>query len=160
MTLPAVKDRDQNNNQTTSMRLKTLIDTKTFALTLVKKLPKPPIIGLIGPLGAGKTTLVKYIIKFLSNQTKATSPTFVWLKTYPISKQGFKRLHHVDCYRINKPDPELINTINMCQQDKKAITIIEWANRIRPWLYPKTTILNIKINPDKSRSLTRSKLKN
>ncbi|MFH0952271.1 MAG: tRNA (adenosine(37)-N6)-threonylcarbamoyltransferase complex ATPase subunit type 1 TsaE [Patescibacteria group bacterium] len=139
--------------------LATIEDTKNFALKLGNNIPRPPIIGLIGPLGCGKTTLTRYLLDILKNQRPVTSPTFVWLKTYRIKHSKYQNLHHLDCYRLAKIDPELAATLHMCQHDKQAITIIEWADKVMTYLAPKATLIRFKITGIDSREITVANIK-
>lgn len=88
-------------------------------------------IGLVGPLGAGKTHLVKGMA--LGNATGAaaavTSPTFTLLHEYP----GRLRLYHADLYRLSDPG-ELIalGYDEWCTGD--SVVVIEWADRFRSTL--------------------------
>lgn len=54
--------------------------------------------ALYGEMGAGKTTLVKSIIKELESDDEGTSPTFTIANQYD-SKLG--KLYHIDLYRMN-----------------------------------------------------------
>ena len=69
--------------------------------TLTKKFPDLSILLLNGPLGAGKTTLVKGIAKSLRIQEPITSPTFPLSQHYPL---GSPPLIHLDLYRIEEPN--------------------------------------------------------
>lgn len=82
-------------------------------------------IGLRGPLGAGKTTLVKEILDALGVQDNVGSPTFTLLREYK-SKHG--RICHIDLYRINLEDNE---TIDMLVDAIKSnnFTLVEWVDR-------------------------------
>ena len=88
-------------------------------------------IGLIGPLGAGKTHLVKGMAA--GNATEGmpavTSPTFTLLNEYA----GRLRLHHADFYRL-KDAAELIalGYDEWCADD--SVVVIEWADRFRSTL--------------------------
>ena len=57
--------------------------TMWLGSTLTKKFPDLSILLLNGPLGAGKTTLVKGIAKSLRIQEPITSPTFPLSQHYP-----------------------------------------------------------------------------
>lgn len=57
------------------------------------------LIVLIGPLGAGKTTLTRGIGASLGVRGPVTSPTFVLARTHPSLVNG-PPLVHVDAYRL------------------------------------------------------------
>ena len=58
--------------------------TMSIGSTLTKKFPDLSILLLHGPLGAGKTTLVKGIAKSLRIEEPITSPTFPLSQHYPL----------------------------------------------------------------------------
>ena len=61
------------------------------------KLKGYELIGLSGELGAGKTTLTKYIAKGLGIKEEIISPTYNILKVY---ESGKFNLFHIDAYRL------------------------------------------------------------
>lgn len=85
-------------------------------------------IGIVGPLGAGKTHLVKGIAagNGTSDPRKITSPTFTLIHEYP----GRLRLYHVDAYRLRGPS-ELIalGFDELIAVD--SVVAVEWADRVR-----------------------------
>lgn len=76
--------------------LHSLEDTKQIAESLAKRIKPGMLITLSGDLGAGKTTLTKYIGKELGIPKTINSPTFTILKVY----QGIMPLYHIDAYRM------------------------------------------------------------
>jgi len=82
-------------------------------------------IALYGPLGAGKTALVRGIAQGLgASPTAVTSPTFVVIHEY----QGRLLLAHVDLYRIRSPR-ELESTGLIEYFSGQTVTAIEWADK-------------------------------
>ena len=82
-------------------------------------------IALYGPLGAGKTALVRGIAQGLgASPTAVTSPTFVVIHEY----QGRLLLAHVDLYRIRSPH-ELESTGLIEYFSGQTVTAIEWADK-------------------------------
>jgi len=83
-------------------------------------------IALYGPLGAGKTALVRGIAEGLgASPTAVTSPTFVVIHEYD---QGRLPLAHVDLYRIRSPR-ELESTGLIEYFSGQTVTAIEWADK-------------------------------
>lgn len=61
-------------------------------------------IGLIGPLGSGKTLFVKGLAEGLGlDPSLVSSPTFVIAQQYPL-REGPETLHHLDLYRLESRD--------------------------------------------------------
>jgi tRNA threonylcarbamoyladenosine biosynthesis protein TsaE len=82
-------------------------------------------IALFGPLGAGKTALVRGIAQGLGASSMAvTSPTFVVIHEY---NQGRLPLVHVDLYRIRTLS-EIESTGLIEYFSSQAVTAIEWAD--------------------------------
>ena len=103
--------------------------TMSLGSTLTKKFPNLRILLLIGPLGAGKTTLVKGIAKSLKIQEPISSPTFPLSQHY---LSGSPPLIHIDLYRI-----EETNTANefFLQEEEEskaigALMVVEWSERL------------------------------
>lgn len=118
-------------------------DTKRIAANLakfiiLKKKNKPPVIGLVGELGSGKTTFARFFLKALGVREKVVSPTFVLMKTYGIKHKFYRRVHHFDLYRLAAPKEIIKLGLEYAVKDKEAVTVIEWAERIRRFLPEKT----------------------
>ncbi len=102
----------------------------------INKEKKATVIALYGDLGSGKTTFTKYLAKFLGIKDLITSPTFVIQKSFSIlkgfgsKKEIFKKLIHIDAYRIESAE-ELIklNWIENISQAENLI-VVEWPEKI------------------------------
>ena len=118
------------------------------------------VFGLIGNLGAGKTTFIQYFAKGLGIKNKITSPSFVILKEYKIPfklisnfQQPISNLYHIDCYRIKNAKDILGLDFQEIVSNPKNIIIIEWAERIRKILPKETIWLKFKIIGKKERKI-------
>jgi tRNA threonylcarbamoyladenosine biosynthesis protein TsaE len=97
------------------------------------------VIGLFGNLGAGKTTLVRSILKEMGVLGLVTSPTFVIMKRFIVSQNDlFDVAYHIDAYRITTADLKDLSFKEILLNNR-AIICIEWADRIREAL-PKDMI--------------------
>ena len=86
------------------------------------------VLALIGPLGAGKTQLVKGIAAGLGviDLRKVNSPTFVLVNEY----QGRLHLYHIDVYRLSHGgELHALGFDEMCSSSNAAV-VIEWADRV------------------------------
>ncbi|MBI3358223.1 MAG: tRNA (adenosine(37)-N6)-threonylcarbamoyltransferase complex ATPase subunit type 1 TsaE [Nitrospirae bacterium] len=81
------------------------------------------VIGLIGPLGAGKTIFVQGLAEGLGiTNGPIVSPTFVIMNLY----QGRLPLCHIDLYRFDAP----LETIGLDEYlNWNGVTAIEWADK-------------------------------
>lgn len=101
-------------------------------LDMVKTIKKvgATLISFSGDLGTGKTALAKEIAKHLGVKEKIISPTFVIMKIYKTKDKKFKKLIHIDAYRLNK-SIELINLgWNEIMKDKDSIVLMEWPENV------------------------------
>ena len=96
------------------------------------------VVALRGELGAGKTHFTKGIaIACGLDERELTSPTFALLNTYearhPMSGEPFQ-LHHLDCYRFEKPRELLALGVEDYFFAESGATIVEWPERIEEYL--------------------------
>ena len=103
--------------------------TMSLGSTLTKKIPDLRILLLNGPLGAGKTTLVKGIAKSLGISEPITSPTFPLSQHY---LSGTPPLIHIDLYRLDETNSA--NEFFLQEEEESqalgAIMVIEWSERL------------------------------
>ena len=83
------------------------------------------VIGLVGPLGAGKTELARGIARGLDVEEPVTSPTFILVAEHA----GRLPLFHVDCYRLAGAEDALGAGI-LDERAEEGVTVIEWAERL------------------------------
>ncbi|MDP1709522.1 MAG: tRNA (adenosine(37)-N6)-threonylcarbamoyltransferase complex ATPase subunit type 1 TsaE [Candidatus Komeilibacteria bacterium] len=123
--------------------IKNLTDLDNYAKHLAARLRGGAVVALSGELGAGKTTLVQSVGRALGVRANILSPTFTILKVYPVAKQDYHQLCHVDLYRVSDftVTPGLIEYIG----DKDTVCFIEWAEKIKSFLPKNTLWLTIKI---------------
>ncbi len=81
------------------------------------------VIGLSGPLGAGKTCFVQGLASGLGARGPVRSPTFVLVHEY----RGAIPLYHVDLYRLTSHDLDTLGLEEIL--DGPGVTAIEWADR-------------------------------
>ncbi|MES2014811.1 MAG: tRNA (adenosine(37)-N6)-threonylcarbamoyltransferase complex ATPase subunit type 1 TsaE [Patescibacteria group bacterium] len=109
-------------------------DLSTFAKEFVATLPKETgtgayVVGLSGELGAGKTAFVQEVAKVLGVTEAVTSPTFIIVRTHAIDHPPFKRLVHIDAYRLEKSDAGTIGWDDYMHNSENLI-LMEWPERL------------------------------
>jgi tRNA threonylcarbamoyladenosine biosynthesis protein TsaE len=81
------------------LELPTVEDTERLGERLGSELRAGDLVLLAGPLGAGKTALVRGLARGLGVTGQVASPTFVLAREHPPSGDG-PALVHVDAYRL------------------------------------------------------------
>lgn len=114
---------------------KSLAETERLAQAYLAGLRSEParatVIGLRGDLGSGKTTFVQALARALGLTEQITSPTFVIEKIYNLDgKRVFKKLIHIDAYRLESGEELLKLGLTDLLQDKNNLIIIEWPERV------------------------------
>lgn len=88
------------------------------------------ILALSGPLGAGKTSLVKELAKCLGVAETVVSPTFVIAKWYTPTTEDFSTLVHIDAYRIDSEEELVPLGFSKLLTQPKTLVVIEWPERL------------------------------
>ncbi len=111
------------------------ISKKIIEKLLKMDIKKARVVALSGELGAGKTTLTQELAKQFGIKENIVSPTFVIMKIYDMNESSkyyshFKRLIHIDAYRLDS-HKELLNIgWESLIVDKENLIIIEWPERV------------------------------
>lgn len=90
---------------------------------LAAELGAGDVLVLTGPLGAGKTTLVRGLGSALGVRGTVASPTFVIARTHP-SLTGGPALIHVDAYRLESA----LELDDLDLDFEASVTVIEWGS--------------------------------
>ena len=96
--------------------------TLQYGNSLAKRLRGDELVLLRGDLGAGKTTLVRGILRGLGHTGSVKSPTYTLLEPYELAQQT---VYHFDFYRIvDSQELEFIGIDELMDAD--AIKLVEW----------------------------------
>lgn len=133
-------------NMNMSMQTQTLIindepHMAQLAAAIAKGLCPGVKIYLSGQLGAGKTTLIRFILKSLEIKDNIKSPTYTLVEPYKIDNQQY---YHFDFYRIHSPE-ELFTIGIEDYLTEDAICFIEWPEHAKEILPPPDLQVNISI---------------
>ena len=102
-------------------------ETIEFGRNLGLQLRGGEVIALCGPLGSGKTHLVKGIASGAAGteQTHVNSPTFVIVNEYT----GRLDIYHIDAYRLDAVSEfDALGFDDFCYEH--SVVLIEWADKI------------------------------
>ena len=114
--------------------------TKLLAECIAQSIQSPMCFYFNGGLGVGKTTLIRYILRFLGIKDIIPSPTYTIIEEYKCNNNLFI---HMDLYRIDKMDELLF--LGLQDYDKKECSyFIEWPKHIQSLPKP-DIILNLDV---------------
>ena len=102
-------------------------ETVEFGREIGSQLKGGEVIGICGPLGSGKTHLIKGIAAGAGAEEskQVNSPTFVIVNEYA----GRLDIYHIDAYRLNSiAEFEMLGFDEYCRP--KSVVLIEWADKI------------------------------
>jgi tRNA threonylcarbamoyladenosine biosynthesis protein TsaE len=126
-------------------------DTQRFGAALAAVVPPGAVIGLIGPLGAGKTRLVQAVASALGVPAgNVTSPTFVLVNEY---LGGRLPVYHFDTYRL-KDEDEFLALGPDEYFESAGITFVEWADRVAELLPPEWLEITLEVTGESQRQIT------
>jgi tRNA threonylcarbamoyl adenosine modification protein YjeE len=101
-----------------------------FAATFARRLRGGDVVAISGPLGSGKTTLVRAIVRALHGADQTYSPTFTFWHHY----EGNPPVEHIDLFRI--ADRHELAELGLEEAfGSEAIVLVEWW-RNAPELVP------------------------
>jgi len=104
-----------------------------------------------GEMGAGKTTLIKALCKYLGVQNIPSSPTFSIVNEY--WTQENKPVYHFDFYRIERPEEAI--AIGLFEYlESGHYCFMEWSEKIENILDDERAIITIERIDDQTRKIT------
>jgi len=108
------------------------------------------ILLFYGPMGSGKTTLIKEIAKQLGVHDVTSSPTFSLVNEYQAKNE--QQLFHFDFYRIE--DEEEAYDMGIEEYfDSDAWCFLEWPNKVQNLLPLESVVITLTINEDNTRTI-------
>jgi tRNA threonylcarbamoyladenosine biosynthesis protein TsaE len=101
--------------------------TMAFGHRLAALLFPGAVVALVGPLGAGKTHLVRAVAEGLeiADSRVVSSPTFVLIQEY----EARLPIYHFDAYRL-RTEGEFIDLGVYEYFEGKGVCLVEWADRV------------------------------
>ena len=101
--------------------------TAALARELASLIRQGDVLLLAGPIGAGKTTFARALIRAATGDPaeEVPSPTFTLVQTYATPRG---EIWHADLYRLEDPHEALELGLDEAMED--AICLIEWPERL------------------------------
>jgi tRNA threonylcarbamoyladenosine biosynthesis protein TsaE len=122
--------------------------TARLGAAIAAELKAGEAVCLTGPLGAGKSTLARALVRALTTPGEdVPSPTFTLVQFY--EGQGFK-LAHFDLYRLADPDEAYEIGLDEALEDGAAV--IEWPERLEGRLPPDRLDIEIMVEGEARRA--------
>ena len=125
--------------------------TERFARTLAA-MPglRLAYIDLQGELGAGKTTLVRHLLRALGVQGRIKSPTYAVVEPYELPDLN---VWHFDFFRFSDPR-EWLDAGFRDIFANPGLKIAEWPDKAAGCLPLADLVLHLEVNEDESRQVT------
>lgn len=135
---------------TFTISLATLDETQRLGSQLsdvIKELWEQGItLYLEGDLGAGKTTLSRFIIQGLGHVGNVKSPTYTLVEPYELEKG---KVHHFDLYRLS--DPEELEYMGVREYfSKNTLSIVEWPEKGLNYLAPADLMITLSLDENRA----------
>jgi len=123
--------------------------TEQVGHEIASALPDKCLVFLNGPLGAGKTTMVRGILRAAGHQGSTKSPTYTLVEPYNLADASY---YHFDLYRLG--DPEELEYIGIRDYlDEQAVCLVEWPEKGHGFIPAADLTLNLDYEGE-SRSIT------
>jgi len=122
-------------------------DAEEIGVDLASKLRDGMLVSLVGPLGSGKTTIVKGIARGLLITDVVVSPSYVLAREY----RGRLALHHVDAYRLSSLAELAEAGLDADLPPEHGVTVVEWPERIEGLVEASDILVTIELLEDGAR---------
>ena len=137
---------------TTEILIKTPENLPEAAREFASLMGDETVYAFRGEMGAGKTTFIAALVRELGvSDDMANSPSFAIINEYR-SDTTAELIYHFDLYRLESVEEALEIGIED-YFDSGALCLLEWPERIEALLPDDTVEVEVRVNPDESRTL-------
>ena len=124
--------------------LKDSAETELLGKLLWQVLPEKCLVFLLGDLGAGKTTLIRGLLRAAGHGGVVRSPTYSLVEEYRL---GGRNIFHFDLYRLK--DPEELEWMGMNDYlNQLSLCCIEWPQMGEGFLPKADVTIDIVVQVD------------
>jgi tRNA threonylcarbamoyladenosine biosynthesis protein TsaE len=124
------------------------LETNRLGASIASVLRAGDVILLSGPLGVGKSTLTRAMLRALGHQGDVPSPTFAIVQPY---EHLLPPVWHVDLFRIEATGE--MEELGL-EEAADAVLVVEWPERAGKGTWPDALRLCLDMAPDGARRLT------
>ncbi|BBN88546.1 tRNA (adenosine(37)-N6)-threonylcarbamoyltransferase complex ATPase subunit type 1 TsaE [Azospira sp. APE16] len=139
----------QSLNPGQSLLLANEAATQALGAALAQAAGPGLVIYLEGDLGAGKTTLVRALLRALGHTGPVKSPTYALVEVYKLSSLY---LYHFDFYRFESPE-EFVDAGLDDYFRQGALCLVEWPDKAAGFVPPPDLVLAFRFRDDDGRDL-------
>lgn len=127
-------------------------DSLEFGRALGRLLRAGDLVLLAGPLGAGKTVLVRGIADGMAVRGRVSSPTFVLARVHRPGVDGGCALVHVDAYRLTGLDE--LDDLDLDSDLTESAVVVEWGEGFAERLDDEYLLVRLHRRDDEVREVT------
>ncbi|MCX7144921.1 MAG: tRNA (adenosine(37)-N6)-threonylcarbamoyltransferase complex ATPase subunit type 1 TsaE [Sulfuritalea sp.] len=118
-------------------------DTLALGSAMARNLAPGMVVWLEGDLGAGKTTLVRGLLRAAGDSGPVKSPTYTLVEVHVVSGLNF---YHFDFYRFNQAEEYLDAGLDEYFSGS-GICLVEWPDKAAPYLPPADVRIELCVEP-------------
>jgi tRNA threonylcarbamoyl adenosine modification protein YjeE len=127
-------------------------ELNAFATGFASRLSPGSVVALSGPLGAGKTTFVRAVVRALHGADETSSPTFTFWHRYAGPEPRMPPIDHLDLFRIE--DPRELDELGLEEAfSGESIVFVEWWRKAPDLLPARRFEVEIEGSGDEPRRL-------
>ena len=126
-------------------------DLPDAAEQILEALDGRNVVALYGPMGAGKTTLVREICSQLGSEDTVTSPTFALINRYDTAEGD--AIFHFDFYRIERPE----EAFDMGYEEyfySDGLCLVEWPEKVEELIPDDAMTVRLEVLSPTHRAIT------